>query len=282
MKILYATDGSEGALDAARFLDAAAHRDDMHVHILTIPASNQRDDEKAAEKILLNASQTLRAFPGRVTSEVGRPGNTNSQIAERIVECASGLPADMILVGTHGRSAVTRWFLGSVALRVTREALCPVLVARSPHGPLDRILAGVDGSAYSENAVRWMLKNLAVPAFSTVRLLGIVTLSSLISEQPFVSSNASTQIPLLLEHEENRLQEMLTRLSGEIQTPTLNITTDVRLGNAAGGLLAAAEDWQADLLTVGSHGVSGMERWLLGSVSEAVLQRAPCSVLVVR
>jgi nucleotide-binding universal stress UspA family protein len=59
-------------------------------------------------------------------------------------------------------------------------------------------------------------------------------------------------------------------------------TTEVRADDAAGGLLAAAEERSVDLLMVGSHGYSGLNRFLLGSVSAKALRHAGCSVLVVR
>ena len=78
------------------------------------------------------------------------------------------------------------------------------------------------------------------------------------------------------------MNTVLTDLAETVQNPARTITTDTLLGSAAGALIETAREWEADLLTVGSHGFSGIERWLLGSVSEGVLQRSPCSVLVVR
>jgi nucleotide-binding universal stress UspA family protein len=282
MNILYTTDGSGGSDEAARFLAALEHRDDVRVHILTVPASGMEDDQKTASATLAHASMTLGAFSSCVTTEVSLPANTTGEISERIVERAFTLPADLVVVGTHGRSGIARWFVGSVALNVVRHAPCPVLLARSPKGAIDRVLAGVDGSPCATYAIQWMLGHVPLPASSTVRLSGIVTLPALVLEEPIVSSALAGQASVLLEQEQERLQEALTRLSDEVRTPSLNITTDVRLGSVAGGLIEAAKDWEADLLIVGSHGTSGVERWLLGSVSEGVLQRSPCSVLVVR
>lgn len=282
MKILFATDGSEGALDAARFLAALEHRDDTYVHIFTIPASSLDEDREKAEENLAHARETLGAFPACMSTEIGPSADTNSEIAESIINRAGTLRADLVVVGTHGRSAFVRWFVGSVALNVARHSLCPVLLARAPHGAIDRILAGVDGSSCARNAVRWTLEHLPLPPSGAVRLLGIAALPALVWSEPMLAAPLAEETARLLEEEEARLKEALSHLANEVQASSLTVTTETRLGTVAGGLIETAKEWEADLVAVGSHGYSSIDRWLLGSVSEGVLQRSPCSVLVVR
>lgn len=282
MNILYATDGSEGSHGAAHFLSSLEHRDEVRVHVLTVPASNLEEDQQAAADALAYASVTLGAFPGCVTTEITLPANTNGAIAERIVERAFTLRADLVVVGTHGRSTLARWFIGSVALNVVRHAPCPVLIARAPHGATDRILVGVDGSSCAENAAQWGLSNLSLPRACTLHFLGIVTLPSIAGGDPMLSSLLAEDASLLIQQEQDRLTHALTRLTNAMQNPSRTITSDTLVGNAAGSLIETAKEWEADLLIVGSHGLSGVERWVLGSVSEGVIQRTPCSVLVVR
>lgn len=277
MNILYATDGSEGSLEAVHFLNALATGQDTCLHILTIPASGLEDDQQIATATLSRIRTALSGFPGKVTTEIGLPGTTTREIGDQIMERITTLPADLLVVGTHGRPALTRWFIGSVATHIARHAPCPVLIAREPQGVIDHVLAGVDGSACSADAVRWTMNHLPLPEFCTVRLAGVVTIPVLTWGDPMAS-----QIEVLLEEDQVRMKEAQSRLADEIRTLHRPVTTETRIGDATDALLDMACDWKADLLVVGSHGRSLVQRWMLGSVSEGVLQRSPCSVLIVR
>jgi nucleotide-binding universal stress UspA family protein len=193
---------------------------------------------------------------------------------ERIVELARR--DDLIVMGTHGRTGVTRFLLGSVAEKVVRHAPCSVLVAR-PHGepaPFQHLLVPLDFSESSRLALD-RAGDLASRTGARVTLLHVIEVPAIYRGQPPASfvhdidTRASAQLDEWANLVEQKTRTRVDRL--------------VRTGAAAAQSLAlVAEDPTIDLVVVGSHGRTGMKRILLGSVAEKLVRHAGLPVLVVR
>jgi nucleotide-binding universal stress UspA family protein len=282
MRILYATDGSEGALAAARLLGGLQHRRDTHVHILAVLG---HDDPADGGVIFDAARAALAHFPGHVTTALTRAHGTpgTGEVAEQVLLAADILGADLIALGTRGRSDIQRFLLGSVSERVVRHAACPVLVARRPlHGTLDTIVAGVDGSPGAERAIRF-LAALPLPDRCDVRLVNVV--------YPVRAEEASggTLLPILSDEAWELSDTERVEAQARLEGPTSllvaandRVTAEVRIGDPASEIVAAAQESNADLVVVGAHGLTGLDLFLIGSVSDRVIRHAPCSVLCVR
>ena len=142
-----------------------------------------------------------------------------------------------------------------------------------------RILLPIDGSAPSEHAID-EVAHRPWPSPSTVRILCVI--------QPYTPP--ATEIVLagatLEEIRERQATEAdrLTKQAGEdISAPgRLSVETAIREGDPRTAIVDAAEEWQADLIVVGSHGRTGLKRLMLGSVAQSVVAHAHCSVEVVR
>lgn len=78
------------------------------------------------------------------------------------------------------------------------------------------------------------------------------------------------------------VEESVQKIRAFAASDTVNVSTEVLFGSPESRIVETAEEWQPDLIVVGSHGYSRWERLLLGSVSDSVVHHAPCSVLVVR
>jgi nucleotide-binding universal stress UspA family protein len=289
MKILYATDGSEGALTAGRLLGALPHLKDAYVHVFTV---RDPDDEVFdAAPVIAGARQALGAFPAHVTTSEA-PGVGTGGVVEQVLFAADAVGADLIVVGATGRSAVSRFFVGSVAESVARHAHRPVLVARPPQGAaIDRVLVGFDGSELSADAARWAVRHLPLLPGCAVRLFSVIVPPALASG--FVGGNAVPYMTDFLDQAVREgykaAEESLARLTTELRAEVAargdagpRIETKTFGGSAAPAILDEAREFAADLIAVGSHGATGAERFLLGSVAESVLRHAPCSVLVVK
>ena len=117
------------------------------------------------------------------------------------------------------------------------------------------------------------------PAGTIVRVLSVV--------QPYVPP-AAEYIPGAatlddLRDEHVRIaQQLATSVAAELVSAEIQAESAVRVGDARSAIIDDAEEWNADLIVVGSHGRTGLKRWLLGSVAQAVVSHAPCSVEVVR
>jgi nucleotide-binding universal stress UspA family protein len=276
MRILYATDGSEGALAAAQVLALLPLETDCHLTILTVVPPGEEAD---GQEVVTAGRAALSLSRARLETQV-RHGNP----AEEIVRAAEDQPTDLVAVGWSGRSAIARFFVGSVAERVARHAACPVLVARPLRAKLRELIAGVDGSEGASRAVAW-LQQFPLPDECEIRLLTVVT-----QVEDLVRTSRFFPLPLMapedaqafVERQRREVQARLDEVAAAFAARARPVVTEIRRGEPATALLAAAEDEGADLIVVGTQGHSPLERFLMGSVSEKVLRHAHCSVLVVR
>lgn len=280
MQILYATDGSQGALEGARFLATFLLQPDSQVQILTVFAPQ---DEQKREDALDATREVLGPALDRITTET-RQGSATGPIVEQILEAAQDMPADLLVVGTRGLSAIARFLLGSVAEGVARHAPCPVLLARPLHGALERVMVGVDSSPNARHAAQWLL-TLPLPPGCEIRLVRVVPLPAFVAPvQETLGPPVPEHLAAAVQQEQDEARKALDTIAASLGSANggFKIVTEVVMGHAAVSLIELARDRGVDLLVVGSQGFSGVEQFLLGSVSENVLRHAPCSVLVVK
>jgi nucleotide-binding universal stress UspA family protein len=183
------------------------------------------------------------------------------EVAHRAIlaEAERGQP-DLIVMGRRGRTGLTGIFMGSVTARVI--GLSPVnllIVPRVPPSTFQRLLLATDGSPYSEAA--WG-EALALARAWSSQLLAV---SVAREEGEFPGA-----------------QELLERLQVEADQEGIPLTTSLLQGAPDQAIIQAAQAYGADLLILGSHGRTGLKRLLMGSVTEQVIGRAPCPVLVVK
>jgi nucleotide-binding universal stress UspA family protein len=200
-----------------------------------------------------------------------------------IVKKADTWQPDLIVVGSHGRSALGRLWLGSVSQKILTEARGSVRVGRSHRqtntAPV-RLLIGVDGSPDAAAAVRAVAAR-EWPAGSVVRL---VTALDARMSTALAFMHLSGQIGTEMSEADESV--WMSRTVDTMATPLhqrgLAVASVIRAGDPKHVLLDEAEHWGADCLFVGARGLGRVERFLLGSVSAAVAARAHCSVEVVR
>lgn len=276
MQILYAVDGSTGAAAAGRFLAALDLASTDTLTIMTVTADDPHDSD---DETLHAAIEALGPSAARIR-KVARQGHP----AAEIVRLAEESPTDLIVVGSHGRSAIARFLVGSVAEQVARHAPCPVLLVRGTgDGPrLRRVVLGVDGSDGAARAAEW-LRRFPLPLDSELRLVAILANLHDIARMHLVVTpplaERSTPFDEWLREQSQKHLSAAAAVFAEMGT---RVVTEVRSGDPAQGLIDVAEDEGADLVVVGYHGLGAVERRLLGSVSQEVLSHAACSVLVVR
>jgi nucleotide-binding universal stress UspA family protein len=155
-----------------------------------------------------------------------------------------------------------------------------VAVNISEGGRAMKILLAVEGSPFSEAAA----KSVACrpwPQNSEVKIITVIEPS-----QPYVAEPWALPTGYWDELEKSAQQQAnqaIDRATREFNgTPGLAISNEILKGSPKAAILDEAETWGADLIVVGSHGYTGLQRMLLGSVSHAVMAHAPCSVEIVR
>ena len=197
---------------------------------------------------------------------------------------AKDFDADLIVAGSHGRSALGRVLLGSISQWLLNEARCSVRVARGridePDMPV-RLVVGVDGSAGANAAVNQIIaRNWPEKSEVTVIVVDEPLEPTLVGEfVPIVRDSVADFNALDHRHSLKLANAAANRLSRN----GLRARALVKTGNPRHVLVEIAEEWRADCIFVGATGItSRLERFLLGSVAGAVAARAHCSVEVVR
>lgn len=187
-----------------------------------------------------------------------------------LARLAQELKPGLIVVGAvEERNRLLRP-LGSTADRVVRQAACPVLMIRPESSfPPARILAPVDLSETSAGTLRCALELLEQTGIHAPAL-----------EALFVLSPAEASIHFSPEQISYLAREELKRFADK-EVPGVHLERQVRSGLPWEQILKEAREIRADLLVLGTHGRSGLERLLLGSVTSDVLREARCTLLVV-
>jgi len=222
---------------------------------------------------------------------------------EAFSEVRSGLPkklipgyasewrADLVMIGSHGQSALTRFFLGSVAHAILRTASCSVEIVRpsplpSPASAGMKILLATDGAECSQKAV-YSVANRPWPRNSQIGIISVaqlITLKTQTTASPLCSEYPLTLPESVWEAARKIAQDAVADARKTLRAAGLNIWDGeaTPVGDPRSLILDAARAWGADLIVLGSHGRHGWDRLLMGSVAEAVALHAHCSVEVVR
>lgn len=141
-----------------------------------------------------------------------------------------------------------------------------------------KILLAIDDSQYSADAVEEVAMR-PWPKGSTVRLLSAVDVTPIATDPAFL---ATLDIDTLRSEITRRYKKVMSLAAGSLQENGLTVEMVVRDGDPRSVIVDEAKEWSANLVVVGSHGYTGVKRWLLGSVAHSIVSHAPCSVEVVR
>lgn len=294
-KVLYPTDFSRcanqalsRALQLAKQYDAelhmlhamVLHQDDPHNpahHIPNIEEINARLEQIAAEQM----ESVVKAYQADTLDiqKVQKRGLTPSEV---ILEYAAENDIDLIVMGTHGRRGARHFILGSVAEKVVRLAKCSVLTIREMEdperiGPIKQILVPVDFSKFSETALS-CAKELAQPSKAKLQLLHVVEETV----HPAFYVTGKTSIFEFIPDIKAKSEEAMKKLLVETPGPKVDADFQVIEGRAARDISDFAEANDSDLIVISTHGLTGLEHFLLGSVTEKVVRTAPCPVFTVK
>jgi nucleotide-binding universal stress UspA family protein len=299
MRVLLAIDGSASS-DAARKLVASldwpegtcirvvAVVEQINLAFAGLSPYPVRDIDES--EISASLSSTLiaavtslesdgRGVEGRLVR--GRPGT-------EIVEQAVDFRAELIVLGSRGLGRLGAMLLGSVSAEVVDHAPCPVLVARS--GSVGRILLAVDGSASSRLAV----DHLGGTGYLAGRPVEVIAVgpsllargSALPAAAPAMAADLAGRLG---QFDDARAVELRERTEATAASAAEQLLRDglharwsVSAGEPAHEIIEAAASLGCDLIVMGSRGLTGLQRIMLGSVARNVLLHTPTSVLIVR
>jgi len=296
MKILVAYDGSlcaDAAIDdmLRAGLPATAETRVLCVAGGELPSSTDTDTKawqhvfSEAETLAETAANRLQSyFPGwKISLEAlwGWPPKV-------VIELGEAWQADLLVVGSRGRSPFARLFLGSVSLELVHKAACSVRVARtgrSSSRDTVRILIASDGSAQAETVIRSVAKR-SWPQKTEARIICVA--QTVVPAPVLLEGDLNAQEPVWNTiHELDRLERDRLQHAAQTSAKSLNdsgliVSETVLDGDPREVIVAEADRWNSDSIFIGARGLGRMERLLLGSVSTYVVNHAHCTVEVVR
>jgi nucleotide-binding universal stress UspA family protein len=206
----------------------------------------------------------------------------SGEAVNRILEHARTLPADLLVIGTHGAGGFEHLVLGSTTEKVLRKASCPVLTvpprARATSKlPFKRILCPVDFSGSSQAALDFAF-SLAQEGDAELTILHVF--EWLADGEPL--TNRPINVPeYRLELEADLTTKLRALVPDDVRTWCQPVTR-IAHGKAYREILGIATEDGSDLIVMGVHGRNALDLMLFGSTTNQVVRRATCPVLTLR
>lgn len=277
-KILVAVDGSDSSKNALRQACKIARDDESWITVLTtIPLfEDQFDTLNMKEKV----SRTLREEGDRVLARMKKIAEEEDTCIismlkegnafEMILDTAEEDNFDLIVVGRRGMSRIERTLMGSVSASVIAHSKKDILVVpRETILEWKNILLPTDGSRYSNAAVDKAIE-LAANYNSTITAVSVVDVTD------EFSSEAPEAVKELMQNAKQFVEEVRKRAGG------INISTLVKEGETYEVIINLARELMSGIIVMGSHGRTGIKRFLMGNITEKVIGYAGCPVLIVK
>jgi nucleotide-binding universal stress UspA family protein len=261
-------DGSPAAESVLPWVELIARSIGSQVRLVTVASKDL--PLQAAERYLQTKQTALSGVHADYSAIQG-----NGSPAEAVLALAADWDADLVALTSHSRSGLAAWNFGSVAEKIIHGSGCAVLLVRPNPKPtsaekpsINKILVPLDGSHLSQSVLPGIAE-LAKSLGATLTLVNVIELFM----APAISQT-------LWDRLEARSQDFLDSVSQDVEQH-VPCDCEVRFGSAIDQILQAAAESHVDLIAMASHGHSGIGRWIMGSVAEALVRRSdlPCLVL---
>ena len=294
-RILHPTDFSEAAHAAFRHAIHLARAHDAMLDVLHVSHPFGEDPIRGAYAVSLDedafykekateADRQMQAYVGAHSDPGVAVKGIHSRSpgpADAILEYADLEQIDLIVMGTQARRGVRTFLLGSVAEAVVRRAECPVFTIHEQATPTEEavrhVLAPIDFSTHAVEALGYA-KELAALYGAHLHLLHVVQ----VTHYPSFYSHSVMRVSLLEQDLEAEARRELEQLYAQADGPPGPVSFHVCSGYPPHEILNFARKQAIDLVVMASHGLTGFKHFLFGSVTEKVVQLAPCPVFTVR
>jgi len=283
MKTLLAVDGSDNSYEAVHALKYFARAEQLTLlHALDVPRpaypmmlsevaeeqyktleqSMREDGERLLDRV--QSLLPMHAGPSTKHLRIGSP-------AEVIVSMAEELKVDLIVMGARGFGPLKELLLGSVSHRILTLAPCATLIVNGPVKTMKQILLPLQGPFDAEAAIRFLQLK---PFHEAIEVSLFTVLPTTLPPGP-ADAAAATAAAEILEEQTDFLDGVAERLRA-IGYQAHGVAV---LGAPTAVILQEATTLRSDLILMGTRGRQGITRFVLGSVSHAVLHKMPCPVL---
>ncbi len=288
-KILFPTDYSRCADQAFGVAVQFALRFKAELHLLHAHVPHESDPQPLSQIRQGKGEELLSESMKDVIAQTQASGLSivgsvvrDIAVGPVILDYVKENDIDLVVMGTHGRRGLGHLFLGSVAEEVVRFSTCPVLTIKEKKEPRaatswKKILVPVDFSKYSEQTVRYA-KELATTFGAELQILHIV---EELLHPAFYTTGRSSIFEFMPEIEASSIKET-NRILKEAGGPDVKFELHLQEGRASRDIVRFAERHDSDLIVIATHGLTGIEHLLLGSVTEKVVRFSSVPVLTVK
>lgn len=280
-RILLPLDGSAEAESPLPYIKDFSNKFNAKVHVLGVGIGDKR------RKVNRLLTDYIECTANNLTQEgiLARPHVLYGHANEQILLFTKETAIDLIIMATHGRSGVTRWWIGSVAENIVTEATLPVLLIRSKHlreneanktKTFHHILVPLDGSSLGESALQHV-GILASKLEATINLLHVIhSFDGLGFDIP------GYDLKIMTKKLSDSGKKYLKNISEKLKNKGIKTSSKVIVGNPANTIIDYALQEKVDLVAMSTHGRSGITRWVLGSVADKVLRESSLPLWLVR
>ncbi|MEO5631598.1 MAG: universal stress protein [Nitrospiraceae bacterium] len=286
MKTLLAVDGSDNSYEAVHALKYFARAEQFTLlHSLDVPRpAYPMMLPEAAEELYKTLEQCMREDGERLLDRVqsllpmhASPSTKHVRIgspAEVIVSMAEEQKADLIVMGARGLGPIKERLLGSVSHRILTLAPCATLIVNGPVKAMKQILLPLQGPSDAEAAIRFLQLK---PFHEAVELTLLTVLPS--TGPPWPGDAAAAAAEKLEEQALQSARDYIDGVAERLRAIGYKTHGVSVVGTPSAMILQEATTLRSDLILMGTRGRQGITRFVLGSVSHAVLHKMPCPVL---
>lgn len=282
-RILVPTDGSGVAASAAETAINLADRFDAQLDVVYVVETERLAYlvDESREELTRRGTDAVSEIEQRATSAgvttVTEVIDEDRSVHRNILEYADSQRCELIVMGTHGRTGVGRLVLGSVAEQTLRESRVPVMTVHegtATDADLESLLVPFDGSKSGLAAVDHAL-DLAASTEGGVSFLNVVNHATI--------AGAETSAGTVIDALEEAGERIVETAAGRARKRGVNVNdTTVRIGSPFRTIVEYADRNDIDGIVMGTHGRSGIDRFLLGSVTERVIRQTDVPVIATK
>lgn len=284
-RLLLSTDGSEYSEGAIREAIKLAKKCSSKLWTISVVETNP-EFEALAPQITEKAGKTAREHVEALQARAKKEGvdcigivHQGEDSYQYIVDEAAKNKITMIIMGRRGRTGLKRLMMGSVTARVIGHAPCNVLVVpRAAKTDFKNVLIATDGSRHGDAAAAEAI-GIAKRCGSKLAVVSVVPSESI---APMDIVHSQMQRDLIVDKELKEAESAVKAVKAAALKEGITAEGVVLGGKPSDAIIQTAKEKNADLIVIGSHGKTGIEKLLMGSVAERVIVLAACAVLVVK
>ena len=278
-EIVIPLDGSAEAEITIPYGMALTQKMGAQMDFVSVDESGAADTANLYRSYLQHLDERLKAkHPGRLAWQTRLQ---TGKAADEILRFIEEHVADLVILSAHGASGKGAVLVGKVANKILTATTKPVLMIKSPppeKGPLiSKVMVPLDGSGIGQAALD--IVTLLAPAFGAEVVL--IQIVEPVRYLPSVDGMGAYTLPIDDAEIEADATTFLNRRAEALRQKGITVSTVVKTGSAAELIMNYARDNQVDLIAMSTHGLSGLTRWVFGSVTEKIVVYGTTPVLVV-